>query len=307
MAWDPCNKATPLAAKLIELIEGLVFLLYDWRCTTPPVALRERVPERVLKMTSKNLVVMPFGFQSLRSPWLTDTAGRDFDVVLLCYHDMPDDPHVNHLALIAYQLNDFKWWMIADLFERVAPELLAQYDNFYFIDDDIETDKEAINFLFDCFERAPFCLAQPALTRDSFMSWEALRVRRLSGHRYMSTVELMCPLMKRGVLQALLPIFKLTKSGWGIDLLWGQQVLDKFGPDQIGVFDIVKVRHGRPVGKGELYDKLGIAAKSEEKIVRTTYGLQDFKICQTDSLKNTFPARLVSWLVYQQRKFAGAR
>ena len=253
-------------------------------------------------MAAKNLVLMPFGRKSLRSDWLTDTAGRDFDVVLLCYHDMPDDPLLTDPALTAYQLNDFKWWMIADLFERAAPGLLAQYDHFYFIDDDIETGKEDINVLFDCFARAPFGLAQPALTRDSFMSWKALRAQPLSGHRYVSTVELMCPLMKRDVLRALLPIFKVTKSGWGVDLLWGQQVLDKFGPDQIGVFDIVKVRHGRPVGKGELYDKLDTTAKTEEDFVRTTYGLEQFKIRQTASLKNTFPARIMSWLVYQQRK-----
>jgi len=255
-------------------------------------------------MTSKNLLVMPFGRKSLRSPWLTDAAGRNFDVVLLCYHALPDDPVVKHPALTAYQLNDFKWWMIADLFQQAAPDLMARYDNFYFIDDDIETDKQAINFLFDCFERSPFRLAQPALTADSFMSWKALRRQHLSGHRYVSTVELMCPLMKRDVLEALLPIFKVTKSGWGVDLLWGQQVLDKFGPDQIGVFDIVQVRHGRPVGKGELYDKLDTAAKTEEDFVRTTYQLEDFRIRQTGSLKNTFPARLASWLLYQQRKLA---
>jgi hypothetical protein len=256
-------------------------------------------------MESRNLLVVPFGRKSLRSPWLIDSAGRDFDVVLLCYHEMPDDPYVNHPALTAYQLNDFKWWMIADLLQDEAPGLMAQYDNFYFIDDDIETSKEAINFLFDCFERSPFRLAQPALTRDSCMSWKALRGRRFSGHRYVSTVELMCPLMKRDVLQALLPIFKLTKSGWGVDLLWGQQVLDQFGPDRIGVFDIVQVRHGRPVGKGELYDKLDTTAKSEEDFVRTTYQLENFQIRQTGSLKNIFPARLMSWLVYQHRKIAG--
>lgn len=252
----------------------------------------------------RNLLIMPFGRKSLRSAWLTDAAGRNFDVVLLCYHEMPDDPCVSHPALTSYQLNDFKWWMIADLFERAAPRLMAQYDQFYFIDDDIETDKQAINFLFDCFERSPFGLAQPALTSDSFMSWKALRAQALSGHRYVSTVELMCPLMKRDVLAALLPIFKLTKSGWGVDLLWGQQVLDKFGPDRIGVFDVVQVRHGRPVGKGELYDKLDTAAKTEEDFVRTTYKLEHFKIRQTGTLKNAFPARLLSWLAYRRRRSA---
>lgn len=255
-------------------------------------------------MKSKNLVVMPFGRKSLRSPWLTETTGRNFDVVLMCYHDMPGDPHVSHPALKSYQLNDFKWWMIADLFEKDAPELLEQYDNFYFIDDDIETDMEGINFLFDCFDSSPFRLAQPALTRDSFMSWKALRVRRWSGQRYVSTVELMCPLMKRDVLQALLPIFKLTKSGWGVDLLWGRQVDEKFGPHRIGVFDVVQVRHGRPVGKGELYDKLDTSARAELEFVRNTYGLQGVKIRQLFSLKNSFPARLMSWFAYQKQKKA---
>ena len=255
-----------------------------------------------MKSKSKNLLVMPFGRKSLRSPWLFDSANRNFDVVLLCYHEMPDDPHVNHPALTSYQLNDFKWWMIANLFEHAAPGLAAQYEQFYFIDDDIETDKESINFLFDCFKRSPFVLAQPALTRDSYMSWKALRVQPLSGHRYVSTVELMCPLMTRAVLEALLPIFKLTKSGWGVDLLWGKQVLDKFGPDRIGVFDVVQVRHGRPVGKGELYDKLDTNAREEENFVRTTYNLQHFRICQTDTLKNAFPARLASWFAYRRQR-----
>lgn len=253
-------------------------------------------------MKSKNLVVMPFGRKSLRSDWLTDTRGRDFDVVLLCYHDMPGDPHVSHPALTSYQLNDFKWWMIADLFEGAAPGLLAQYDNFYFIDDDIETDKQSINFLFDCFARSPFGLAQPALTRDSFKSWKALRTRRCSGQRYLSTVELMCPLMKRDVLEALMPTFKLTKSGWGVDLLWGRQVLEKFGPDRIGVFDTIRVRHGRPVGKGELYDKLDVAAQAELEFVRTTYGLQDCEVEETGNVKNRFPGRFQSWLWYTLRR-----
>ena len=255
-------------------------------------------------MKSNNLVIMPFGRHSLRSDWLLDTARRDFDVILLCYHELPGDPHVNYPSLTSYQLNDFKWWMIAELFERTAPALAAQYEHFYFIDDDIETDKEAINFLFDCFARSPFVLAQPALTKDSFMSWPVLRRRPLSGHRYVSSVELMCPLMKRDALKALLPVFKLTKSGWGVDLLWGQQVRDQFGPDRIGVFDVVQVRHGRPVGKGELYDKLDTTARTEEDMVRATYQLEQFMIGHTASRKNGNLGRLASWLPYQWRRLA---
>lgn len=259
-------------------------------------------------MKTKNLVIMPFGRKSLRSDWLTDTEGRDFDVVLLCYHDLPGDPHVSHPALTSYQLNDFKWWMIADLFQSAAPGLLAQYDQFYFIDDDIETDKNAINFLFECFARSPFRLAQPAVTRDSFLTWKALRVKRLSGHRYVNTVELMCPLMKRDVLEALMPEFKLTKSGWGIDLLWSRQMVEKFGPDKVGVFDIVRVKHGRPVGKGELYEKLDTAAQAEMDFVVAKYNLGDCKIEQTDHVKNRPAGKFGSWLTYQfallARRFA---
>ena len=250
-------------------------------------------------MKSRNLVIMPFGRKSLRSDWLLDTVQRNFDVVLLCYHDMPGDPHVGHPSLTAYQLNDFKWWMIADLFERAAPELATRYEQFYFIDDDIETDKQSINYLFDCFARSPFVLAQPGLTRDSFMSWGVLRARPWSGHRFVTSVELMCPLMKRDALAALLPVFKLTKSGWGVDLLWGKQVLDQFGPDRIGVIDMVKVRHGRPVGKGELYDKLDTTARAEEDFIRSTYRLEDFQILHNGSPKNSYGARLASWFAYR--------
>lgn len=255
-------------------------------------------------MKSKNLLVMPFGRKSLRSSWLLDTAGRNFDVVLLCYHEMPGDPHLGHPALRAFQLNDFKWWMIAELFTRAAPELAQQYEQFYFIDDDIETDKQAINFLFDCFGRSPFVLAQPGLTRDSHMSWDVLRARPLSGHRYLTSVELMCPLMGRAALLALLPIFTLTKSGWGVDLLWGQQVLEQFGPDRIGVIDMVQVRHGRPVGKGELYDKLDTSAKAEEDYVRSTYRLEHFQIRLNGSPKNGNWARLASYLAYRWQQGA---
>ncbi len=253
-------------------------------------------------MTSKNLLIMPFGRKSLRSPWLTDTAQRHFDVVLLCYHDMPGDPHVSHPALTSYQLNDFKWWMIAELFERAAPALATQYERFYFIDDDIETSKADINFLFDCFAHSPFVMAQPALTPDSFMSWDVLRGRSLSGQRYVTSVELMCPLMGRAALLALLPIFRLTKSGWGVDLLWGRQVLENFGPERIGVFDVVQVRHGRPVGKGELYDKLDTTARDEEDFVRATYQLEQFRIDYVRTPKNRRLRRLSSYLAYQCRR-----
>jgi hypothetical protein len=245
-------------------------------------------------MSITNLVVMPFGRDSLRSDWITNGAARNFDVVLLGYHTITDDDVLSSPGVTIFQYYDYKWWMIQDLFTQ-HPGLLKKYTAFFFLDDDIEVTKEQINKLFDCFNYLPVQLAQPSLTADSYMSWRALRHKKMSGLRYVTTVELMCPMMRQPALEKLLPTFKLTKSGWGVDLLWGKKILNYFGNKQFAVLDIIQVRHGKPVGKGELYAKLDEPAKAEEDKIRSDNELLKFRIKEIRSWWNTLPGRLISY------------
>lgn len=227
------------------------------------------------------------------SDWFNESLDRSFDVILLCYHPMdqvaPPPPGVK-----MYQLLDYKWWMIYDFF-KLNEDVVDQYDSFFFLDDDIEISQQQIINLFSWFNASSMLLAQPSLTADSFMSWRVLKHRRCSGFRYVNTIELMCPMMKQQAVRFLLPTFKLTKSGWGVDLLWGKQILENFGKDKIAVFDFIQVRHGKPVGEGELYSKLDQSAKSEEDMVRTGYDLENFRISEVRSWSNTFVGRFISY------------
>ncbi|HMR55755.1 MAG TPA: DUF707 domain-containing protein, partial [Cyclobacteriaceae bacterium] len=240
------------------------------------------------------LLVMPFGNGSLRSCWITDCTNRNFDVVLLGYHTISDKEIITSTTVKVFHYHSYKWWMIQDFFAH-QPEFLKNYTSFFFLDDDIEISALQITNLFECFNQLPIQLAQPSLTADSFMSWGTLRHRKYSGLRYVTTVELMCPLMKQESLETLLPTFKLTKSGWGVDLLWGKLIPEHFGAKQIAVLDIIQVRHNKPVGIGELYTKLDRPAKVEEDKLRVEHNLLKFKIKEIRSWWNLFPARWFSY------------
>jgi len=237
---------------------------------------------------------MPFGKASLRSAWITECTNRNFDVVLLGYHTITDQEILTSACVKVFHYHDYKWWMIQDFFAQHG-DYLKDYTSFFFLDDDIEISAPQINNLFACFNYLPLQLAQPSLTADSFMSWQSLQHRKNSGLRYVTTVELMCPMMKQPALNKLLPTFKLTKSGWGVDLLWGKQIPQYFGAKQIAVLDIIQVRHGKPVGKGELYTKLDQPAKAEEDKIRIDNDLLRFKIKEIRSWWNTLPGRLISY------------
>src|SRR5262245_55668487 len=123
-----------------------------------------------------DLVIMPFGKGSRRSPWLTTSKHRPFDVLLLAFHDPADLPDLdlNSPSYRVIVLKDFKWVMIHELFTK-QPDWLRQYEYFFFIDDDIEMEVEAIAALFHMARKHNLLMTQPVLSRDSFKSWKVLR------------------------------------------------------------------------------------------------------------------------------------
>jgi hypothetical protein len=247
-------------------------------------------------MSSKNLVVMPFGNQSLESDWIFNTTARDFDVVLLFYHSSINNQRLtkDNPAYTLFELKDFKWLMIQNLFQQ-KPEYLSRYDYFFFPDDDIEIDLKTIRLLFSWIKEFDLKLSQPVLTRDSFKSWRVLRKKYFSGVRYLSTVELMCPAMHQAAVVELLPTFSLNESGWGIDILWGEMIRKKFGPKSIAVFDVLGAKHTKPVGKGELYNKLGKSSFQERDEIFERYNISIQKIYRLNLPENSLLTRMKSY------------
>lgn len=198
----------------------------------------------------KCLVAAPIGHDHVIHDWVQGEA--HFDLALL---DYTADGVQNRPSSTYYQqLRGFKWHMLADF----LPEVLDQYDYFWFPDDDIVTSTADINQMFKVFAGGPFILAQPALTHNSHHSWRVL-LQKGTGYRRVSHVEVMCPLMTRETVKKLLSTFKENQSSWGYDLAWTELL----GRKGIGVLDQVAVWHSKPVGGRSLYKLLQTPAQQE--------------------------------------------
>jgi hypothetical protein len=250
----------------------------------------------------KDVVIMPFGKKSIRSPWVFDSNQRDFDVLLLTYHapeELPDlDMKSSHYRVL--DMRDFKWIMIRKLFLQ-HPELVQQYEYFFFADDDIEIGKRNICILFSLMRKYQLLMSQPVLSGDSFKSWRVLRRKFFSGIRYLSSVELMCPIMHQDANRDLMDTYDLNNSGWGIDILWGEVIRKKYGSKRIAVFDQLIARHTRPVGKGELYQKLGKSGVEERDEIFQKYHIQKTEISELPLPENGFLSKRRSY--FEIRRF----
>ena len=128
-----------------------------------------------------------------------------------------------------------KWAGIYDFF---------RYDYFWFPDDDIETTPEnAFRFL-DIVRREGLVLAQPALTPDSYYAYPITLANPRFRFRRTSFVELMMPIIRRDLLQAVLPMFRDRHAGMGLDFFWQQ--LTRHPDRDVAIIDAVAMGHFRP-------------------------------------------------------------
>ena len=125
------------------------------------------------------------------------------------------------------------------------------YDAIWTPDDDLSISTDDINRLFAVFHEFQLDLAQPAMVEANYPIHYPHPFSRL---RYVAFVEIGLTLFRRSVLLELLGTFKLTRSGWGLDLLWAQRLLGR----RVAVIDEAIVRHMRPVDywNGPYYRRL---------------------------------------------------
>lgn len=139
-----------------------------------------------------------------------------------------------------------KWRTIRAVLERVGT---GDHDWFFFPDDDLEYPAEFLNRFLDVLRRHDVALAQPALTPDSYLTWEICRQEPGSLLRLTNFVEIMTPCFRRDALAALWPSIDAETSpmGYGFDLHWGF-ACESLGL-RSGIVDATPVAHRfRPVG-----------------------------------------------------------
>jgi hypothetical protein len=206
----------------------------------------------------RNLVVVRAGPKSLHRNW-TDSQ-RSWKLAISSFG--ADDPYAFPEADYFHYFKGGKWDGIHAFF-YAHPGLLDEFDQFWFPDDDIECNSSNIEAFFNLAEKYELELAQPSLTKNSYFTHAITLNVPFSTVRYTNFVELMVPLLNREMLKKSLPLFELSRSGWGIDNIWARMTSDPFS--KCAIIDEVSVRHCRPVGSvlAKELTKLGASNRSE--------------------------------------------
>lgn len=224
-----------------------------------------------MRRSSRNLVLVRAGDRSLHPAWLAGARAGNYDLIVSYFGNDPERYRSREENRVDYRGG--KWDGIHALFAE-RPELVERYDYFWLPDDDIAADSAAIAALFHAMSEHGLALAQPALSHDSYFSYLLFLQCPSFRLRYSNTIEIMVPCLRRDLLKLALPLWRHTKSGFGIDFIWTRLLPQNRWKSAI--LDSVTVRHTRPVG-GELHKALkerGDSARAEQTRMLERFGLK---------------------------------
>jgi hypothetical protein len=190
-------------------------------------------------MTARNLIVCPVGQRSLHHHW-SEQQPDTYDIAAIVY----DDSAAKHAgtAKYIYEQTGTKFEILSWFFTS-HPEIWKQYDFFWLPDDDLYCTSQEVATLFQLCDEYELAIAQPALTRPSPYNLKITRHRRLFKYRLTNFVEIMCPLLSKEALLKVIPTFAESLTGWGVEYVWCQQLMQG---KRTGIIDQVQVEHTRP-------------------------------------------------------------
>ncbi|MBZ9794124.1 hypothetical protein [Mesorhizobium sp. ES1-4] len=223
--------------------------------------------------TRRNLVIVRAGDNSLHRGWGADVSECEFDLIVSYYGTDPSSflqPYENRV-----DYKGGKWDGIHALLDQ-RPDLLDRYQYIWFPDDDLEADRATIEAMFVKMRRLDLHIAQPALTLDSYFSHLPFLRCKSFEFRLVDKIEIMAPCMRADVAAKMLPLFKKSMSGFGLDFLWTRLAAQNLG--RSAVFDALPVRHTRPVGihLATAMLKSGRTADAEYRQLALQYGFSEF-------------------------------
>ena len=206
----------------------------------------------------RNLVVLRAGPNSLHRNW--SVPNRSWKLAISSFET--DDPARFPEADYFHYFKGGKWDGIHAFF-CANPDLLDDFDQFWLPDDDIDATPAQVETLFDVTENYKLELAQPSLTRDSYFFYPITLNTPFAILRYSNFVELMVPILNKSLLRRILPLLKLSKSGWGLDYVWSRMTSDPHS--KCAIIDKISVRHTRPFGSALAKEikRLGGSSRSE--------------------------------------------
>lgn len=221
----------------------------------------------------KNIVVVRAGENSMHKGFLDlPYAERDYDVIVSYFDRNAYEHHCDEPGVKAHFCLGGKWDGLYETLNWMG-DALDCYEFIWLPDDDIETDATTINRMFSLMREHNMAVAQPSLTPNSFFTHFLFINCPGLVLRHTNYVEIMVPCLSLPLLKAVMPHFRDTMSGFGLDYVWCR--LPQSGPERSGIFDSIAVRHTRPVGT-VLTSRMranGRSAKDEEAVLNMLYGI----------------------------------
>lgn len=190
-------------------------------------------------------------------------GGRNFDVYI---HDYAPTNVAYRLDEIEHYVNEIG----TEKLETAGKHLpnLRPYNQYAFLDDDIEITTQQLNNMFDVGEALNLPIWQPALSVGSYGSHSFLfqQQNHLTGPvRPVSFVEIMMPFFSHDALDACLWSFDVNISGWGLDCFVWPKILGTGGY----VVDSIAVDHKRAPARRERVLRNGLTPAQECWIMQT--------------------------------------
>jgi hypothetical protein len=191
---------------------------------------------------TRDLVLARVGAGSLHPTWVDRGQPRDWDLHLLPYQPIPEQPGLD--CVVHDVVPGPKWAGLRELLGRW--DGWRDYDRIWLPDDDISTNQATISRMFAVARAVGLDLFAPALHEGSYFSHFITMVNRRFAGRWVGFVEIMVPGFGRPALERLLPTLDEgdTGWGWGLDSVWPKLL----GYEGVGIIDATPVIHTRPVG-----------------------------------------------------------
>jgi hypothetical protein len=219
-----------------------------------------------------NLIIAAIGDGNVLDSWLDRPAERQFDLFAIDFRPGPRQPppQASHFL----KRPGFKFEHLDYVAEHHAA-VLNRYERIWCPDDDIALDTPCINQMFALMEKYQLQLAQPAIAAGD-VSFQSFRPKAGAVLRYSPFVEVMCPVFTRDAFFRVRPMFRASRSGWGLDLAWPQF----FQPREVAILDCIHAHHTRPLASGEAYARFrrfGIDPSTErDEVVRRFGGVSEY-------------------------------
>ena len=199
-------------------------------------------------MKRKYLLISPVGKKSLDICRGWDAPNRGFDMLFIYYDS---SGYEDFFSISDYLLlrPGFKYPLLHQVLTE-QPFLLLKYDYFFFPDDDLRMTAGDIEKLFSFAQQQHINICQPSLYPIN-VGWPVTAHHPFTAYRYVSMVEVMCPLFSRDALKKCLPSFIESRSGWGLEVAWYRLLGSK--KEQFIICDLVIVIHEGIRANGSVY------------------------------------------------------